>query len=149
MDRDLNSEFELTIESFDDDCVGIRCRGANSRFAGTVIAYASPDIISQLARAVSGFPSNAMDSRHFEFGTFDSKFAGGGVRLRLVCIDRVGHAQLRLDLRADPQQNGDETASFAIPIEAAAVDSFVRELSTMSLSVAASATLKGRGPWTS
>src|ERR1043166_9274647 len=115
----MNAEFKISVEFFDDDVVSVWCFGSNGVFAGGISAYGPPNLASQLARAITGFPIDATDRREFEFGSFDPEFAGGGARLQLACLDQVGHAELRLELRADPQLRGRETAVFSIPIEAA------------------------------
>jgi hypothetical protein len=84
------------------------------------------------------------DFRKFEIGTFDPGCGGGGIRLHFRCTDSVGHAEVDVKLRGDTCKGLGELESVAlrIPVEAAAIDSFVSQIGKMENKVGATAYLK-------
>lgn len=136
----------LTLEILwlDDEAIEVRLRAANGRFSGTVECYAPHTAPRDLAATIEGFPRSAGDRREFVLGTFDAGFAGGGCRLALRCRDRSAHAVAEIELRAHAQKDGTvpESAEFAFPVEAGAIDQFVAELLRMRLEVGSIATLR-------
>ena len=56
-----------------------------------------------------------------------------GVHLRFYCLDSVGHAAVEVKLRSDDREASRkaESVELHIPIEAAAVDSFVAQVNAM------------------
>jgi hypothetical protein len=77
-----------------------------------------------------------------EFGTFQAGYAGGGVRMIFKCIDGAGHIQLELKMESDHNEDiPSQSVSLLLPIEAASIDTFVRELTTMDADRKATATL--------
>lgn len=99
--------------------------------------------LSQLADVLRGFPFTGTDSREVELGTFNSSHADGGVKMRFRCSDALGHAVVEIKLRGDGSEALGELESVAlrIPIEPAAVDSFVQQLMAMDSTIGASASL--------
>lgn len=65
--------------------------------------------------------------------TFDPKHADGGVRLRCYCKDSAGHAVMEVNLRGDACRGLGEPESVALsfPVEAAAIDSFLKQVRSM------------------
>jgi hypothetical protein len=121
---------ELEVLGMDEFECALRFRASNDRFTGQTDIYALAQTVQAFATALRGFPVDPSDCREFEFGTFNPKWAGGGVRLRFSCIDSRGHAVVKVDLRSDASNSPEESgsASVFVPVEAAAIDSFVRQI---------------------
>ena len=131
----MEDGIRIEVVWFDDDVIYLRVSGSNGRFAGSVELYASHDSLPQLAKAVRGFPVSITDIREFELGTFDETYAGGGTRMQFLCTDNVGHAAVKMNMRADPRkwQGQTESAVFQIWVEPAGIDDFVRQLDNMQV----------------
>ena len=116
---------------------------SNGYFSGQAENYVTHVALAKLANTLSGFPSCPNDSRHFELGTFSPEHADSGVRMHFHGLDSVGHAAVDVKLRGDACEGLGEIESVAlrIPIEAAAVDTFVRQLRTISKTIGAGASL--------
>jgi hypothetical protein len=128
---------ELEILWFDDDVISLRVRASNGRFAGTTDLYVGYDGLKELANATRGFPKSCVDSREHELGTFDSHYAGGGLKIHMHCIDSVGHAAMEITLQTDsreaPGMRGQpESSRFALHVNAAEVDDFVVDIEKIS-----------------
>ena len=117
---------------------------SNGRFSGHAEIYLSHDKLSELAEGLSGFPSHTKDSRDFELGTFNPDHADGGIRMHFCCTDSLGHAVVEVKLRGDASKGLGELESVAlrIPIQAAAIDSFVSQIKQMENLVGATAYLQ-------
>jgi len=118
---------------WDQDIVELRVMSSNGYFAGLVKIYVGHDMLLQVAERLKGFPSSTSDSRDFELGTFDPKYADGGLRMHFYCLDSVGHAAVEIKIRGDRCEALGEVESVAlrIPIEAAGVDSFIEQVRAM------------------
>lgn len=139
MERRLN--FEVICS--DQDVIEAVFSCSNGSFSGRAEIYLSHQAFSELADVLRGFPSSGTDSREVELGTFDSSHADGGVKMKFRCSDALGHAVVEIKLRGDGSEGLCELESVAlrIPIEPAAVDSFVRQLMAMDSTIGASASL--------
>jgi hypothetical protein len=106
--------------------------------------YVTSGTLSKLAEALRGFPSRPDDFRDVELGTFNPKHADGGARMHFYCWDAAGHAAVEVKLRGGACGGVGELESVAlrIPIQAAAVDKFIRQLMTLGKAVGASAFLQ-------
>ncbi len=103
---------------------------SNGVFAGSTRVYLGHMNLSEMAAALNGFPAKADDVRSFELGTADPQSAGGGVLLRFYCLDSRGHIAVDVQLRGDTctAMGQIESVAMRIPLEAAAIDSFVEQL---------------------
>jgi len=103
---------------------------SNGRFSGQAEIYMSHDGFSEMADALSGFPSRPNDLRDFKLGSFDPKNAGGGIKMHFYCHDSLGHAAVKAKLTGDGcKTSGNfESVALVIPVEAAGIDSFVGQL---------------------
>lgn len=139
MERRLN--FEVIWS--DQDAIEAVFSCSNGNFSGRAEIYLSRQAFSELADVLRGFPSGGTDSREVELGTFDSSHADGGVKMKFRCSDALGHAVVEIKLRGDGSEGLGELESVAlrIPIEPAAVDSFVQQLMAMDSTIGASASL--------
>ncbi len=139
MEKGLN----LEVIWEDQDCIEVLVTCFNGRFSGVSRMYLSHNSLPRLAGAVGGFPTGVSDSRRFELGTFDAKFASGGIKIYFCRSDALGHAILDVQLRGENCKALGEVESVAlrIPIEPAGVDSFVLELTATGSTVSASAGL--------
>jgi hypothetical protein len=130
----LDSGIAVEIVWFDDDLVELRVRASNGRFAAAAELCVNLDALATLAGTLAGFPTSPADVRECTLGNFDPAAARGGVRLRLACTDALGHAAVRVTVRAagtaftDGRKTEDEFADLTIPVEPAAIDAFVEEL---------------------
>ena len=140
----MDGGVKIEVMWFDDDVVELSVHGSNGRFAGTTELYASPDVFSEVANSLRGFPSSIRDHRQIELGTFDPSCGGGGVRLTLRCVDAAAHAVIEMSVRTDPRYHygQTETAELVIPVEAAAIDEFVVALQRMEVTVGVMARLR-------
>ena len=117
---------------------------SNGYFSGQAEIYTGRDDLSQLASTLRGFPSRPDDSRNFELGTFNPAHADGGARMYFFCEDAACHAVVEVQLRAGACKGMGEMQSVAlrIPIQAAGVDDFVKQLQGMGKEIGASAYLR-------
>jgi hypothetical protein len=129
----VKSGIEFKVVWSDQAVSRIRVRCSNGGFSGDATIYVGHNDLSEMAEALSGFPSQATDTRNFELGTFAPNTAGGGIRLHFHCRDSVGHAAVDVKLRGDACMALGEVESVAlrIPVEAAAIDSFLMQARKM------------------
>jgi hypothetical protein len=126
----------------DRDYVRLRVTASNGMFSGSVAIYADISALSDAAVKLTGFPRKSLDQCMLEFGTFQAGYAGGGVRMIFKCIDGAGHIQLQLKMESDHNEDiPSQSVSLLLPIEAASIDTFVHELTTMDADRKATATL--------
>jgi hypothetical protein len=141
----VGNGIDLKVIWFDEveDLLEILFCCSNGYFSGQAEIYVTHVALAKLANTLSGFPSCPNDSRQFELGTFSPEHADGGVRMHFHGLDSVGHAAVDVKLRGDACEGLGEIESVAlrIPIEAAAVDNFVRQLRTIGKTIGASASL--------
>jgi hypothetical protein len=135
---------EIEVIWEDQNVVEFQINCSNGYFSGRAEIYASHDVLPKFASTLSGFPSKRTDSRDFELGTFDQNYTDGGVRLHFYCTDSVGHAAVEVRLRGDGCKALGEAESVAlrIPIEAAAIDSFVSQVRDLKREIGARAYLQ-------
>jgi hypothetical protein len=131
----------------DNDLVKVRVSACNGTFSGTADVYLGTGQLSKFARQLQGFPMNVSDTRQVLFGTFDPESAGGGVSMRLFCIDRSCHAYVETKIESDRDAAGRvQSALLFVPIEAGAVDSFVDELRGLDAGKTVTAYLRATVP---
>ena len=130
----MKSGIKLEVVWWDQDVSQFQVRCSNGRFSGHASIYVSHDDLSKMAEALTGFPSHAADTRNFELGTFNPNHADGGIRMHFYCLDSVGHAAVDVKLRGDACVALGEVESVAlrIPVEAAAIDSFLEQVRGMN-----------------
>jgi hypothetical protein len=122
--------WEVIWFDFDQNLIEVVFACSNGNFCGTCEIYVSREELSELADALLGFPSSGSDSRSVELGTFDPKYADGGVRMSFYCSDSRGYSIAEIQLRDDGCRALGEVESVAlrIPIEPAGLDSFLAQL---------------------
>ena len=127
---DCGIEFEVIW--WDHDLLEFSIRCSNSRFSGQAKVYLGHDDLPQTAEGLTGFPAHPSDARDFDLGWSNSNLSG--VHLHFHCLDSVGHAAVEVKLRSDDREAPRKAESVAlhIPIEAAAVDSFVAQVKAMN-----------------
>ena len=142
----MENGINLKVIWFDEveDLLEVVFSCSNGYFSGQAEIYLSRDDLSGLADALSGFPSRPGDSRDFELGTFNPDHADGGARMHFFCKDAAGHAVVEVKLRGDACSGLGEMESVAlrIPIQAAGVDDFIRQLRGVGKAIGASANLR-------
>jgi hypothetical protein len=97
----VNNGIKVEVIWLDHDVLECLFSCSNGRFSGQAEIYLNHDKLSEVAEALSGFPSHAKDSRDFELGTFNPDYADGGIRMYFSCTDSVGHAVVEVKLRGD------------------------------------------------
>lgn len=134
---------EFEVVWFDQDVIEYQIRCSNGSFCGATRMYLGHGDLSKAADALSGFPSSANDSRQVELGTFEPNMAGGGIYMFFSCVDSVGHAAVRVKIRADGCKAMGEAQSVAldVPVEAGAIDSFVNQARSITYAKGAKAYL--------
>lgn len=117
---------------------------SNGYFSGQAELYVTLDVLSKLAKTLTGFPSRPDDFRDFELDTFNPKYADGGARMHFFCSDAAGHGVVDVKLRRGGCEGLGEVQSVAlrIPIQAAAVDTFVEQVKDLGKTIGASAFLQ-------
>ncbi len=125
----------------DDDYLGLEVQVANGRFSGSARIFAGLDQLSEFAQAIAGFPASASDSRTYEFGSRELGSAGGYIKLVLRCVDSAGHAEVAAVVEDDSQHYSKAFAELTFPVQAAALDFFVRALRRVEGAAAGEATL--------
>lgn len=140
----MNNGIEVEVIWLDQDVLQFLFSCSNGRFSGHAEIYVSHDKLSKVAQGLSGFPSHTNDSRDFELGTFNPDHADGGIRMHFCCTDSQGHAAVEVKLRGDACKGLGEVESVAlrIPVQAAAIDSFVSQIKQMEKLVGATAYLQ-------
>jgi hypothetical protein len=101
---------------------------SNGFFTGTAEMYLNHDSLQNAANTLSGFPTSTTDRREVELGTLESDAADGGIHMSFYCVDSVGHAVVFVKLR-DNSCKGfgkPQFVSLYVPVEAGAIDSFVK-----------------------
>jgi hypothetical protein len=133
---------QLQVIWTDEDLVELRVHAANGSFAGTVDVYSWDEQIAKAAPSLAGFPTRSGDEREIEFGTGVPGHANGLARFRFRCTSATGRAFAEVTLKPRyAAQDIEETVTLAVPVEASAVDLFVRDLGTMALARDGSAAL--------
>jgi hypothetical protein len=140
----VNNGIEVEVIWLDQHVLEVLLSCSNGRFSGHAEIYLSHDKLSEMAEALRGFPSHTKDSRDFELGTFNPDHADGGIRMHFCCTDSVGHTVVEVKLRGDACKGLGELESVAlrIPVQAAAIDSFVSQIKQMEKLVGATAYLQ-------
>src|SRR5262245_41437574 len=108
---------EIAVVWLDEHLIELLVVASNGNFAGRASLYESHGALVGLASKLQGFPTEPSDRRDIVLGSLDSKCGGGGVHLRFLCTDRVGHPAVEVSLRADPEREGNDTASFSVRVE--------------------------------
>lgn len=128
----------------DNDVLNLRVSAWNGSFRGIAEIYEGIGDLEAAASNLNGFPKNPNDKREIIFGNFDRNFAAGGIKLRFHCVDGAGHAFVEATIDACYETGGTiQNVVLAMPVEAAAVDEFVRELQRLELDRSGTAMLKG------
>ncbi len=137
----------LEVTWSDEHMFEVLFKCSNGFFSGRAEMYLDYGTPSKFADTLKGFPTSPADTREFEMGTFNPQHADGGVRMRFYCVDSPGHAAVDVRLRGNASAGLGEAESVAlrIPIEAASIDDFVRQLKSMDSSIGASAFLRCAG----
>jgi len=138
--------FEFRVVWHDSDVIQLCTSAWNGAFGGVAEIYAGIGDLEKLAAQLRGFPRSPEDVREVVFGNLDRKYAAGGVRMRFHCIDGAGHAYVEATVDANYETGGTvQTVVLAMPVEAAAVDTFVKELERLETTRTGAAHLLGKG----
>ena len=140
---DIGFQFEVIYKAY--DMLQVRISAWNGAFGGIADVYVGIGRLEEVAAALEGFPKNPSDTREIMFGAFGPKSAGGGVSMRFYCADASGHAYVESKIESDSLPGKPiQTVMLSLPIEAAAVDSFVDELHLLGVHRTGVARLRGR-----
>ncbi len=113
----------------DSDVVEVRVCAWNGKFGGETDAYVGTGHLQEAAVKLQGFPKDRTDTREIVFGAFGPDSAGGAVRIRVSCTDASFHISAHVEIESEYDEAGTfESVALVLPIETAALDSFVAEL---------------------
>ena len=136
--------FQFEVIYSDADLVQICVSAWNGSFGGIAELYEPLGTLGKAAVCLRGFPDSVKDVREITFGNFDRKFAGGGVSMRFHCIDGAGHAYVEAKIDSNFLTGGTtQNVVLAMPVEASAIDSFVKGLQRLETDHVGTAQLKG------
>jgi hypothetical protein len=137
---------QLDLVWRDEDLFDIHVSAWNGAFGGVAELYVVIGGLEELANKLSGFPRDPKDVREVVLGSFGREFAGGAASLRFYCADRAGHSYLESKIESESESAGVvQYAIISMPIEAAAIDSFVIDLRRLERERSGTAILQGRG----
>ena len=113
----------------EDDWLILRIQGSNGGFAGEAEVYVGLEEISNMAKALQGFPSKVGETLIFELGNFDPGYAGGGVLLQFQC-GNTGTVSIEAKIENDPKKSTGHfgRVDFTVLVEPAAMDLFLPKL---------------------
>lgn len=135
-------EISLYQEDDGDGLSRYRVAVSNDSFSGSSLVWGYVENFEELAVALEGFPKSTSDKVLKQLGS-----PGVGlVDFEFSCIDGSGHAVAWVKLESEyPVHPSDryETISLCVRIEAAGVDSFVKELHSLASFRLEKATLHG------
>lgn len=139
----IESGIYLEVIWFDQDVIEIVFSCSNRRFSGQAEIYLSHEDLSEFAHGLRGFPRSVSDSCNFELGTFNPSHADGGIKMMFGCPDSSRRAVVEIRLRGDAcvALGEPESVALRIPIEPAAIDSFVQQLAAVDSTIGAGASL--------
>ncbi|MFZ0639190.1 MAG: hypothetical protein WAN33_07650 [Candidatus Acidiferrales bacterium] len=138
---DIGLQFDVIYKA--EDLIQVRVSAWNGSFGGTVDIYAGFDCLEEIAAELQGFPASVSDSREIKLGALGPKSAGG-VEMRFYCTDASGHAYVGCKMDSGILSGKSaQSVNLSLPIEAAAVDSFVGELRTVGVRRMGIARLEG------
>lgn len=140
----IGLSFEVIYK--DSDFLEVRASAWNGAFGGAADVYVGIGVLEETAAKLLGFPRNTSDNREVTLGSFSPDRAGGGVKMRFCCADASGHAfvELRIDTGSTSGKQL-ESVTMYLPVEAAAVDSFVAQLRRAGSSRSGIARLETKG----
>jgi len=140
---EVGIEFQLIWH--DKDVLNLRVSAWNGDFGGVAEIYEGIGDLHVAASNLRGFPNDPGDRREIVLGNFDRKCAAGGVGMRFRCVDGAGHAYVETSVDSNFQRGGTiQTVVLAMPVEAVAVDTFVRELELLESERSGTALLRGK-----
>ena len=129
---------ELKVLYSDEYVTKLNVSAGNGVFSGESWVYEGG--LSEIADHLVGFPESPSGTRSILIGTFDPRCAGGGIQMRFHCIDGAAHAYDEVRIDSKYAVGGTiQTVTLTVPVDAAAVDSFVvalRRLAAMRAGVA-------------
>lgn len=139
----MEQGFKFEVIWRDNDVLELRASAFNGTFSGVTDVYEDIHGLSEIAAKIQGFPTNSSDFREVTLGAFGPKCAGGGISIRFYCADGSGHAYVESRIESGADTAGvTQSTILVVPIEAAAVDSFVAELHQMDKTKAGVACLR-------
>jgi hypothetical protein len=138
---DIGLQFGVIYKA--EDLIQVRVFAWNGTFGGTADVYVGIGRLEEIAAGLKGFPTSVADNRRITLGAFGPK-AAGGVEMRFYCADASGHTNVECKIESGSLSGKPvQSVALSLPIEAAAVDSFVSELRLIGLQKAGVARLAG------
>jgi len=141
MDK-VGLQFEIIYK--DVHLLEIRISAWNGSFGGSANVYVGLDQLTEVAEKLQRFPLSPSDVRELTLGAFGPESAGGAVSMRFYCGDRAGHTYVdsKIESACDPVGKA-QSVFMTVPIEPAAVDSFIQQLGQLGTDQAGQAFLTG------
>lgn len=139
MDRCLR----VTYRYHDTDVVEVEVSARNKSFSGSTCLYVGQGELGNVARLLTGFPTDVTDTREVVLGAFGLEYAGGAMKLQLSCSDGAGHCGLSIAIEADYKSRASraERVELSTQIEPAALDLFVEQMHRLDTFLTGSAVL--------
>jgi len=136
--------FQIKVIYADKDLIELRVSAWNGAFGGSADVYVGIGQLEQIADKLQGFPNGLSDTREVILGVFGPNSAGGALSIRFYCADRSGHTWVDSKIESDYEPLGKaQSVILSLPIEAAAVDSFIEEIRRLGADRAGTAHLRG------
>jgi hypothetical protein len=137
---------EITLLRRDNDVCDLGVSAWSGAFRAVTEIHSEVGCLEDLAEKLTGFPRNPDDAREVVLGTYHRRLAGGGAKLKFFCADRAGHSYFECTIEsAMDSRNVFQHARISMPVEAAAVDLFVRDLRRVERERTGGVTLRSSG----
>jgi hypothetical protein len=138
--------FEFQLIWYDYDLLNLRVKAWNGAFGGVTELYTAVGALRAAAQQLQGFPTSPSDNREIRFGNSNRKGAAGGIRMQFRCVDGAGHAYVDATIDSNYLTGGTiQTVVLAVPVEAAAIDTFAQELERLERERSGTAYLRAEG----
>jgi len=140
----VKNGFRFEVIYRDNDLIEVHVSAWNGAFGGAADVYLGIGQLEEIAAKLQGFPKSPSDTREVILGDFIPRSAGRGVSMRFYCAGKSGRAYVEAKIESDynPADKA-QSVLLLLPVEAAAIDSFVKELRGLGADRIGNAQLKG------
>jgi hypothetical protein len=143
----MTKGFQFRVMSQAGDMLEMRVSAWNGVFGGATVLYVPREQLQETAARLEGFPSAPGDAREVILGGFGTEVAGGAVSMLLYCAERSGDPHVEAKIEAGEITAGTlQSATLSLPVDAAAVASFVADLRRLAAQRAVLARLRAVEP---
>jgi len=129
----MSPGLEFAVVWHDEDVLQVRVCASTGSFSGAADVYCDHESPQAWAACLTGFPTTPGDQRELRLGAPGPGYAGGSAVLRFRTVDRAGHAEVRLEIEAEPSDRpNSQRVELNLTVEAAGIDRFVAALAKLS-----------------